>query len=155
MGPPNANHMMPLLVARAILVSALAISSASTASQPVTPVGPSFLDMGKPLIDWVRRLAGERATSCGAHLYSRDRSKSASCAQRAAATSTAFWIAFEDVGLDSGGWHGFARNSKGQMWEVSYDFGSSMKNMERPPSIVVYSCKRLYVAGERVACDAF
>ena len=41
------------------------------------------------------------------------------------------------------------------MWEVSYDFGSSMKNMERPPSIVVYSCKRLYVAGERVACDAF
>jgi hypothetical protein len=111
-------------------------------------------DDGKFLAAWVKRLAGRNSIACGMVPFA-ERKRAAACAGRAVAGKTPFWIAYEDVSLDYGGWHGFARDAKGEMWLVTHDLGSKMKNMERPQVLKVVSCKRLKIEREMVRCDGF
>jgi hypothetical protein len=136
-----------------VALSVLAVSVAAGAVELPPPVPNASIGEGQLLTDWVSHLAGTTALSCHANRFSLDQAEPLACAQRAIADSKPFWISFEEIGLDYGGWRGFVRNAEGQMWMVTYDFGSSMKNMERPHVVSVVTCERLYVEGTQVRCD--
>ncbi len=139
---------------RLVALSVLAVSVAAVAVElPVPVAADTRIGDGQLLTGWVSHLAGAPALSCHANRFSLDQSESLACAERAISDAKPFWISFEEVGLDYGGWRGFVRNADGRMWMVSYDFGSTMKNMQRPQVVTVTTCKRLYVEDAKIRCE--
>jgi len=138
---------------RLVALSVLAVSVAAGAVELPASVANVSAGDEQLLAGWVSHLAGAPAQSCHANRYAIDASEPLACAERAIADAKPFWIAFEEVGLDYGGWRGFVRNADGRMWMVSYDFGSSIKNMERPHVVSVTTCKRLYVEDAKIRCE--
>lgn len=130
----------------------LAPAGSARTAQHGAPVPVIKAQESQYLSDWVKRIAGRNAISCGARSFP-DRETGRPCAAEAMSGSKAFWIAYEDIGLDHGGWHGFARNAKGQAWMVVHDFGSGMRNMERPRRVIVTTCKRLFLERDLVQCE--
>jgi hypothetical protein len=131
----------------------LAVSVAAGAAELPSAAPGASIGEGQLLTDWVSHLAGTTALSCHANRSSFDPAEPIACAQHAIADAKPFWISFEQAGLGYGGWRGFVRNADGQMWMVTYDFGSPMKNMQRPHVVSVVTCERLYVEGTQVLCD--
>lgn len=135
---------------RSFCVLILAVGAVSSSASPTLPVAaPAAPDSFQS--DWLSRIAGPGAMACGTNLHG-DEAGGRDCASSAITGTDPFWISYEEASLGAGGWSGFARNAKGEMWMVAQDSGSELRNVERPKVVTVVTCKRLFVDGQKVQC---
>jgi hypothetical protein len=69
----------------------------------------------------LRKIAGWFSLECGHVRHREDADPAIACAQGALKSAQRFYVAFDYVGVDSRGITGLARNSEGQIYEVSTD----------------------------------
>ena len=67
------------------------------------------------------KIAGWLSLDCGHVRHGEDADPAIACAQGALKSGRRFYVAFEYVGVDSHGVTGLARNSEGEVYEVSTD----------------------------------
>jgi hypothetical protein len=122
---------------RVSLLAAVLISCVSHASDSAP----------KPLLDKLKSLAGADSQDCGTVLLEQSPDAAIACAEDAGASGRAYRFAIEFQGTDGAAWQGAARDGKGKLWAVYFDFDPSA-GAGSGNTVSVVPCREIRFAGK-------